>query len=133
MGDLFAAPAAGVVRVALPLALDALFDYAVPADLLQGARPGHRVRVPFETRRLVGVVVECASQPTPEARGKLRLLEAVLDDEPVISTTMIAMLREEAARVLCPLGLALAAALPPGSAPRSVESLALTPRGASAL
>jgi primosomal protein N' (replication factor Y) len=133
VGDLFAAPAAGVVRVALPLAVDALFDYAVPADLQHGARPGHRVRVPFETRRLVGVVVECASQPAPEARGKLRLLEAALDGEPVISPTMIAMLREEATRVLCPVGLALAAALPPGSAPRPVESLALTPRGASAL
>jgi primosomal protein N' (replication factor Y) len=133
VGDLFAAPAAGVVRVALPLAIDALFDYAVPSDLQRRADPGHRVRVPFDTRHLVGVVVERASQPTPEARGKLRALEVVLDDEPVISTTMIGMLREEASRVLCPVGLALAAALPPGSAPRRVESLALTPRGASAL
>ena len=58
---------------------------------------------------------------------------AVLDDEPVISTTMIAMLREEAARVLCPVGIALAAALPPGSTPRAVASLVLTPRGAAAL
>jgi primosomal protein N' (replication factor Y) len=133
VGDLFAAPAAGVVRVALPLALDGLFDYAVPAGLEGAARPGHRVRVPFESRRLVGVVVECASEPTPEARGRLRPLEAVLDDDPVLSTTMIAMLREEADRVLCPLGLALAAALPPGSGPRTVETLVLTPRGASAL
>ncbi|MEN8181170.1 MAG: primosomal protein N' [Myxococcota bacterium] len=133
VGDLFAAPAAGFVRVALPVAVDGLFDYAVPAELADGAQPGRRVHVPFDSRQLVGVVVERLERPTAGAAGRLRSIDAVLDSHSVVSPMLIAILREEAARVLCPVGLALAAAMPPGSAPRQLERLALTPRGWSAL
>ena len=43
------------------------------------------------------------------------------------------MLREAADEFLCPLGLALAAALPPGAAPRPRAGFALAPRGRAAL
>ena len=80
---------------------------------------------------LVGVIVE-PGEPGRFA-GKLRSIDAVLDAEPVLSETMLGILREEAREILCPPGIAIAAALPPGSAPRSFRGLRLTARGRAAL
>ncbi|MDX1650625.1 MAG: hypothetical protein R3263_12305, partial [Myxococcota bacterium] len=66
-------------------------------------------------------------------RDGLRPLEAVLDAAPVLAPSLLGPLREEAREALCPLGLALAAAIPPGSAPRVERGLALGPRGTEAL
>ncbi len=130
---LFAAAPVGIARVALPVPVDRLFDYSVPAHLVSEARPGRRVRVRFDRRELTGVVVELAGEPRPEARHRLRALEAVLDAEPVLTPEWMGILREEAAAVLCPVGLALATALPPGAAPRARPGVALTARGRAAL
>jgi len=130
--DLFAAPAPRVARVALPVAVDRLFDYAIPEALAGDAEPGRRVRVKFQRRSLVGVIAALASAPEPPSRA-LRPLEKILDPTPAIAPELLEILREEAEDVLCPLGLALAAALPPGSLPRESAALALTPRGREAL
>jgi len=133
LDDLFSSPVAGTARVALPIPVDRLFDYAIPSEQEATVGVGHRVRVPFESRTLTGVVVELTSQPSRGARGRLRSIERVLDPEPVLSASMITILREEAKAVLCPLGIALAAAIPSGSAPRSLRGMGLTPRGREAL
>ena len=133
---LFATAAAGIVRVALPVPVDYLFDYAVPAELTTAATPGCRVLVPFSGRRLTGLIVEAvpvASEPAEAQRGDLAWLEKVIDPEPVLSPTLMATLLESAEALLCPVGLALATALPPGSAPRIIRQLRLTPRGRQAL
>jgi len=133
---LFAPAAAGIVRVALPVPVDSLFDYAVPAELTTAATPGCRVLVPFSGRRLTGLIVEAvpvASEPAEAQRGDLAWLEKVIDPEPVLSPTLMATLLESAEALLCPVGLALATALPPGSAPRIIRQLRLTPRGRQAL
>jgi primosomal protein N' (replication factor Y) len=133
--DLFAVPAAApsrVARVALPLPVDQLFDYAIPADLAAEAGVGCRVRVRALRRSFVGVIAALAEAPE-DAAHTLRPLEKVLDSAPAISPDLLAILRDEAADVLCPLGLALAAALPPGSAPRPSATFTLTARGREAL
>ena len=130
--DLFAAPARRCVRVALPVAVDRLFEYAVPDALAAEAEPGRRARVPFESRRLVGVIVEALAAPS-DPTLRLRPLESVLDPAPVLPAAWLGILREEAWRCLCPIGIALAAALPPGSRPRRGSRIALTPRGEAAL
>src|SRR5262245_51760342 len=89
-----------VARVALPIAVDELFDYAVPAELDAAARPGCRVRVRLGRRTVVGVIAE-----RPEAaryEGELRPIEELLDAEPAIQASLLAVLREEAAELLCP-------------------------------
>jgi primosomal protein N' (replication factor Y) len=131
--DLFESAPARVVRVALPLPVDRLFDYAVPDDLAREAEAGRRVRVSVQGRRLTGVIVETAAAPEASARGPLRPLEAVLDALPALPADLLRALVEEARALLCPLGQALAAALPPGAAPRSERVLALAPRGREAL
>ena len=47
-----------MARVALPVPIDELFDYAVPPALAAAAQPGCRVRVRLRRRPLVGVIVE---------------------------------------------------------------------------
>ena len=123
----------GVVRVALPLPVDQLFDYAVPAALASAARPGCRVRVRAGRQRHTGIIVARGSSRAPDgAAAALRPIEAVLDSAPALSASLLDVLRAEAEAVLCPVGIALHAALPPGSAPRALRGFARTPRGRAA-
>ena len=121
------------LRVALPVPIDSLFDYLPPAD---DPRPIEawlrcRVVVPFSGRQLTGVVVDIAAEDAHP--GELATALQGLDDEPVIGASLLDAIREGAERALCPLGLAVGPALPPGSAPRMVRQLHLTARGRDAL
>jgi len=117
--------------VALPVPVDELFDYSVPTALDREARPGCRVQVRFRDRHLTGVIVGRA--PGSGFRGQLLPIDKVVDPEPVLSPTMLSILRETALDVLCPIGIALASALPPGSAPTVAKGYAVTQRGREAL
>jgi primosomal protein N' (replication factor Y) len=128
---LFAPDDADVARIALPVPVDELFDYAVPAGFADDARPGCRVQVRFRDRHLTGVVV--SRERGSEFRGRLLAIEKIVDPEPVLSHAMITILRDTARDVLCPIGIALNSALPAGSAPRVVPGYAITSRGREAL
>ncbi len=136
---LFGAPqrarALPVARIALPVPVDSLFDYDVPEELAEHARPGHRALVSFGGRRLTGVIVErLEPRDAPEVRGKPRAaLERIVDRTPVVSAQMLSLLTSAAHDLLCPVGLALSHALPPGSSPRIAESVQLTQQGRVAL
>jgi len=140
---LFSSPAPRrVARIALPVPIDSLFDYALPADLAVEPRAGCRALVPFAGRRLTGVIVEVGDAEDParepragreRGRATLACIERIVDPEPALSAEMISMLREAAVEVFCPVGMALAAALPPGTAPRIVRRQRLTRRGEHAL
>jgi primosomal protein N' (replication factor Y) len=127
-----------IVRVALPIPLDQVFDYRLPATL-PDALPGARVCVSFAGQPLVGLVVPTdlfAVEASTEGilaqanhMGPLADVEAVVDEEPVVSESMIRILAEEAREIFAPIGLAVAHALPPGSTPRTARPYALTPRG----
>lgn len=118
-------------RVALPVPSPQLFDYALPVELASEALPGCRVRVRAGGQGMVGIIV---SVGPPESDGRrLRPIQKLIDATPVFPPRLLAALLEEAREVLCPPGIALAAALPPGGTPRSVRALALAPRGREAL
>ena len=120
------------VEIALPVPVDSLFSYGVPAALAAEATPGRRVRVPFGARRATGLIVARSDAPVA-SDTRLRAIERVLDPAPVVSPTLIQVLIEAAAEVYCPVGLALACATPSGSAPRPQPGFALTARGREAL
>ena len=140
------------IEVALPIPVDATFRYGVPEGWRGKARVGCRVVVPFGSRRLVGVVTEAAtpvarpSADAPDAglgQGSLfpetkptgdalRALERVLDVEPVLSGELLRVLREYAVRVFCPVGVALAAALPGAGAPRARRVFRMSAQGRDA-
>ncbi len=124
-----------VLRVALPVPLPRLFDYRPPADGPGGV--GCRVRVPFGSRSLVGVIAEIG--PPDPSLVELREAEALLDPQPLLQGELLASLRWLARYTHAPLGEVLATALP--SALRRGEPLPethawawrLTEAGATAL
>ncbi|QEA37970.1 primosomal protein N' [Pistricoccus aurantiacus] len=72
-----------VIAVALPTPLRRLFDYRPGQDIpTQGWQPGMRVRVPFGTRQMVGIVIE--GRDTSEVPAQqLKSVSAWLDDRPL--------------------------------------------------
>ncbi len=101
-----------VLRVALPVPLPRLFDYLPPGDgPIDGpAEVGCRVRVPFGSRSVVGVVVGVG--PPEPGVAELREAEAVLDPQPLLQGELLESLRWLARYSHAPLGEVLATALP---------------------
>jgi primosomal protein N' (replication factor Y) len=95
-------------EVALPVPLDRVFTYAVR----EGQRPlrGARVIVPFRNEKLIGVVTGVNAKAPAEF--ELRFLEAVLDDEPLLSDSLLTLAEWMAQYYLAPLGEVLRGMLP---------------------
>ncbi|WP_024888987.1 primosomal protein N' [Luteimonas huabeiensis] len=100
-----------LLRVALPVPLPRLFDYRPPEGRPAGAGDiGRRVRVPFGSRELVGVVADAG--PPEHADVELREALAWLDPAPLLDGELLASLRWLARYLHAPLGEVLATALP---------------------
>ena len=95
-------------EVALPVPLDHTFTYGVR----QGQMPqrGARVIVPFSTEKLIGVVTAIGTDAPPDIQ--VRYLEAVLDEEPLLSEHLLELAEWAAQYYLAPLGEVLRAMLP---------------------
>ena len=97
-----------ILRVALDVPLDKLFDYL---DDGHQAQVGQRVLVPFGNRQLVGVVLErTALSDVPSA--KLKYITRVFDDEAPIRADTVKLLKFCADYYQYPLGQTLLAILP---------------------
>jgi primosomal protein N' (replication factor Y) (superfamily II helicase) len=96
-------------EVALPVPLDHTFTYGVR----QGQRPqrGARVIVPFRNEKLIGVVTANDVAELP-AEVELRYLDAVLDEEPLLSEHLLELAEWIAQYYLAPLGEVLRGMLP---------------------
>ena len=105
---------AKVALSAATFAIDKPYDYLLPAELLETARPGMRVLVPFGAgnRRIEGIILAVADGPRSE---KLKAVFSLLDEEPVLDGESIQLalwMREryfctvyDAARAMLPAGL----------------------------
>lgn len=98
-------------EVAIDRPLDALFTYAVPEAFASKLAPGVRVAVPFGPRREVGVVVSTRADAPPEAT-RIKPILKLLDEEPSLDASMLALTRWMAEEYACSWGEALAAVLP---------------------
>jgi primosomal protein N' (replication factor Y) len=98
-------------EVALPVPLDQTFTYLAPASG-EGVPPlcGCRVIVPFRNEKLIGVVVRLHSK-APEG-FEAKAIEAVLDDEPLLSADLLELAGWMAQYYLAPLGEVLRTMLP---------------------
>ncbi|HUP20319.1 MAG TPA: primosomal protein N' [Gemmatimonadota bacterium] len=117
-------PVSDLVDVALPLPLDRTFVYRVP----EGVSPppaGGRVVVGFGRRRVVGFAVgPVAAAP---AGVRVRPLLEVVDREPVLSASEIALAGWIARYYVAPLGLVLRLFFPPGGTYAVAEGEAAAP------
>ncbi|TNF25624.1 MAG: primosomal protein N', partial [Deltaproteobacteria bacterium] len=111
------------VQVAVPLPVDGLFTYRLPA----GAQvaPGCRVQVPFGPRRLVGLVVLGPTTAAPAELGgrSAKAVLQVLDREPVVDPLALKLAGWISDYYLAPPGECYALLLPPrlaGTAPDEI-------------
>ena len=106
-----------IAKVAVSAAIytiDRPYSYLVPENLVDTARPGSRVTVPFGkgNKRAEGFILECCEE---EDERELKAIEAVLDETPVLTGEQIKLalwMRDrffctayEAVRVMIPSGL----------------------------
>lgn len=96
-----------IVRVALDVPLNTLFDYTVD----EGVAVGQRVIVPFGRRQLIGVVLECVATTdvTPE---RIKPVKQVLHDSVPLSAGLLDMLRFCSDYYRYPIGSTVLSALP---------------------
>ena len=95
-------------EVALPVPLDRSFTYAVREGQLP--QRGARVIAPFRNEKLIGVVIAVNVKTPPDF--EVRYLEAVLDDEPLLSDQLLTLAEWMAGYYLAPLGEVLRGMLP---------------------
>jgi primosomal protein N' (replication factor Y) len=99
-----------ILQVAINAPLSRLFDY-LPPSAGDAAVPGCRVRVPFGRRRQIGVVIAHAPEsPLPVSR--LRRVQAVIDDGPLLREQDLWLVRFTSDYYHHPIGEVVAAALP---------------------
>ena len=95
-------------EVALPVPLDRTFTYALPDG--HTARRGARVIAPFRNEKLIGVIT--ALQANALSGVDIRNVDAVLDDEPLLSDHLLELAEWIAQYYVAPLGEVLRAMLP---------------------
>jgi primosomal protein N' (replication factor Y) len=116
-------------EVALPVPLDRTFTYAVREG--QIPQRGARVIAPFRNEKLIGVVT--AVNASAPADFEVRYLEAVLDDEPLLSGELLELAEWMAQYYLAPLGEVLRGMLPLMAEVRRTVYYRLTDLGRDAL
>jgi primosomal protein N' (replication factor Y) (superfamily II helicase) len=103
----------GRVQVAVPVPqISGPLSYAVPAALAARCVPGVRVRVSVGGRKVVGLIVAEEGEGGVLAE-RLKLLEEVLDEEPIVTKEQLALCRFVSDYYLAPLGETVRLVLPP--------------------
>jgi primosomal protein N' (replication factor Y) len=99
------------VKTPMPGTTPPTFTYHLPDELRGRLVEGSLVVVPFGSRRLYGVVVGLSDEaPVPETRP----IESLVDGDPVLAPTQIALARWMGREYLSPLWRCLSLMLPPG-------------------
>ena len=101
-----------ILRIAVPSPLYRSFDYLQPVDVDPAAlQAGVRIRIPFGRRTVIGVLLAVATESDIDTHKLKRALE-VLDETPVISTDVMAMVLWASDYYHHPVGHAISAAMP---------------------
>jgi primosomal protein N' (replication factor Y) len=116
-------------EVALPVPLDRAFTYALRDD--QHALRGVRVIAPFRNEKLIGVITGVNAAAPNDV--EVRYLEAVLDDQPILSEPLLALAEWMAQYYLAPLGEVLRGMLPLGAEVRRTVYYRITDLGRDVL
>lgn len=98
-------------EVAIPVPLRRLFTYRIPDTLLEQVKPGSRVAVAFQRRKVAGIVVRLRDSP-PEGVTRIVNISGLLEPEPIFPSELLHFLDEAARYYFHPLGEVLRAAAP---------------------
>src|SRR5579862_2250835 len=101
-----------ILKIALPLPLRRLFDYLPPQLIdMKALTPGIRVRVPFQSRSLVGILIEVVNESSISL-DKLKPAIELLDEQALFSPDIYKLCEWAAQYYHYALGEVLASALP---------------------
>ena len=101
-----------IFRVAIALPVYRLFDYLAPEQLGPAeTKPGIRLEVPFGKAKKIAFLVECVQHSDIDI-SKLKRVERILDDRPLLSTKDLALLHWASRYYHHPLGEVFSAAFP---------------------
>lgn len=101
-----------ILRIAIPSALPGSFDYLAPEDTDAAAlSPGMRVAVKLGGQARIGVIADITDE-TAVARERLKPVERVLDESPVVPAALFKLLQWVARYYHQPLGGVLRTAMP---------------------
>ena len=114
-----------VAEVILPLPLDKLFHYAIPAEMVGSVRPGVRILVQFGARKEYAAIVTRVLEAPDET--ELKYLISVLDEHPVVLEHQLLQWSWMASYYMAPVGDVMNAALPPGLKLSSQSIVVLDP------
>lgn len=118
-----------IVEVAIGLPVFKTFHYRIPEKMKGSLQVGMRVLVPFKGRKVTGFSIDLLEQPPKGVEEKLREVEDLLDEAPLIDPQMLRFYRWIADYYLYPLGEVVKTGLPPGLHLKSELILSLTQNG----
>jgi primosomal protein N' (replication factor Y) len=91
--------------------VSAVFDYHLPEEFQNQIVPGHLVEVPFGKQQVQGVILRFIEHPSiPETRS----ITTLLDPQPVLTPTLIALAQHLATTSLTPLASWIGLMIPAG-------------------
>jgi primosomal protein N' (replication factor Y) len=122
-----------IVEVAVGLPVSKTFHYRIPERMIGSLRVGMRVLVPFKGRKVTGFSIDLLEQPPKGVEEKLREVEDLLDEAPLIDPQMLRLYRWISDYYLYPLGEVIKTGLPPGLQLKSELILSLTQDGMESL
>jgi primosomal protein N' (replication factor Y) len=122
-----------IVEVAVGLPVSSTFHYRIPEKMRDSLRIGMRVLVPFKGRKVTGFSIDLVEKPPKGVEGKLREVEDLLDEAPLIDPQMLRFYRWISDYYLYPLGEVIKTGLPPGLQLKSELILGLTQDGTESL
>ena len=122
-----------IVEVAIGLPVFKTFHYRIPEKMKDSLQIGMRVLVPFKGRKVTGFSIDLLEQPPKGVEEKLREVEDLLDEAPLIDPQMLRFCRWIADYYLYPLGEVVKTGLPPGLHLKSELILSLTQNGMESL
>jgi len=97
------------VSVVFPIPFNRIFHYSLPIELESERLVGRRVVAPFGTKGRIGYIVDSL---TKTGLKGLKVIEEVVDKEPLISTNLLELARWISKYYVCSLGQALDTILP---------------------
>jgi len=122
-----------IVEVAIGLPVSKTFHYRIPEKMRGSLQVGMRVLVPFKGRKVTGFAIDLLDHPPKEIAEKLREVEDLLDETPLIDAQLLRFYRWISNYYLYPLGEVIKTGLPPGLDLRSELILSLTQEGIEGL
>ena len=98
-----------IARVTLEIALRRDFDYSIPGEWEDRVEVGSRVKVPFGSRQVLGVVTALVADST---HTQLKPITRVLGAQGLVTPEVLGLARWMADYYCCPVELALKSVLP---------------------